>query len=147
MPEKEIYNFIHNVDKEEHLPISEIDIQTIQKTYRTDIRSMINFIQLNQNLSNWNGSIITNDIWNQIYMLHRGNHVNELRQFIQDISIKYNIDKQSIFIKYFNYIIRNKTQNINQQFLDHMEVITHTEKSDLNTILDYFCLNFKDSYT
>ena len=147
LPEKEIYNFIHNVDKEEHLPLSETDIQTIQKTYRSDIRSMINFIQLNQNLSNWNGSIITNDIWNQIYMLHCGSHVNELRQFIQDISIKYNIDKQSIFIKYFNYIIRNKTQNINQQFLDNMEVITHTEKSDLNTILDYFCLNFKDSYT
>ena len=80
-------------------------------------------------------------------MLHCGSHVNELRQFIQDISIKYNIDKQSIFIKYFNYIIRNKPEIINQQFLDNMEVIIHTEKSDLNTILDYFCLNFTDGNT
>jgi hypothetical protein len=28
-----------------------------------------------------------------------------------------------------------------------MEVIIHTEKSDLNTILDYFCLNVTDGNT
>ena len=147
MPETEIYNFIHNVAKSEQLQLEDTDIRTIQKTYRSDIRSMINFIQLNQNLSTWNGSIITNDSWNQIYRLHHSNNINELKQLIQDISIKFNIDKKSIFIKYFNYIIRNKIQNVTPTFLDNVEVVTHTEKSDLNTILDYFCFNFKDSYT
>ena len=147
LPETEIYNFIHNVAKSEQLQLEDTDIRTIQKTYRSDIRSMINFIQLNQNLSTWNGSIITNDSWNQIYRLHHSNNINELKQLIQDISIKFNIDKKSIFIKYFNYIIRNKIQNVTPTFLDNVEVVTHTEKSDLNTILDYFCYNFKDSYT
>jgi len=147
LPENEIYSFIRNVTKAELLDLSDNDIRTIQKTYRSDIRSMINFIQLNQNLSKWDGSIITNNCWDQIYMLQRENHVNELKKFIQDISIKYNIDKQSIFIKYFNYIIRNKIQNITHEFLDNMEVTMHTEKSDLNTILDYFCSSFNDSYT
>jgi len=147
LPETEIYNFIRNVAESEQLQLEDNDIRTIQKTYRSDIRSMINFIQLNQNLSTWNGSIITNDSWNQIYRLHHDNNVDELKQLIQDISIKFNIDKQSIFIKYFNYIIRNKIQNITPIFLDNVEVVTHTEKSDLNTILDYFCLNFRDSYT
>jgi replication factor C subunit 3/5 len=147
LPETEIYNFIHNVAKSEQLQLEDTDIRTIQKTYRSDIRSMINFIQLNQNLSTWNGSIITNDSWNQIYRLHHSNNINELKQLIQDISIKFNIDKKSIFIKYFNYIIRNKIQNVTPTFLDNVEVVTHTEKSDLNTILDYFCFNFKDSYT
>lgn len=146
LPENEIYSFIHNVAKAELLDLSDNDIKIIQKTYRSDIRSMINFIQLNQNLSKWDGSIITNDSWNKIYILQRDNHVNELKEFIQFISIKYNIDKQSIFIKYFNYIIRNKIQNITRTFLDNIEVMIHTEKSDLNTTLDYFCLNFKDSY-
>ena len=147
LPETEIYNFIHNVAKSEQLQLEDTDIRTIQKTYRSYIRSMINFIQLNQNLSTWNGSIITNDSWNQIYRLHHSNNINELKQLIQDISIKFNIDKKSIFIKYFNYIIRNKIQNVTPTFLDNVEVVTHTEKSDLNTILDYFCYNFKDSYT
>ena len=147
LPETEIYNFIRNVAESEQLQLEDTDIRTIQKTYRSDIRSMINFIQLNQNLSTWNGSIITNDSWNQIYRLHHSNNINELKQLIQEISIKFNIDKKSIFIKYFNYIIRNKVQNITPTFLDNIEVVTHTEKSDLNTILDYFCLNFRDSYT
>ena len=147
LPETEIYNFIHNVAKSEQLQLEDSDIRTIQKTYRSDIRSMINFIQLNQNLSTWNGSIITNDSWNQIYRLHHSNNINELKQLIQNISIKFNIDKKSIFIKYFNYIIRNKIQYITPTFLDNIEVVTHTENSDLNTILDYFCLNFRDSYT
>lgn len=147
LPETEIYNFIRNVTESEQLQLEDTDIRTIQKTYRSDIRSMINFIQLNQNLSTWNGSIITNDSWNQIYRLHHSNNINELKQLIQDISIKFNIDKKSIFIKYFNYIIRNKIQNVTPTFLDNVEVVTHTEKSDLNTILDYFCYNFKDSYT
>ena len=108
---------------------------------------MINFIQLNQNLLKWDGSIITNKSWNKIHELRCNNRVDELKQLIQETSIKYNIDKQSIFIKYFNYIIRNKPEIINQQFLDNMEVIIHTEKSDLNTILDYFCLNFTDGNT
>jgi replication factor C subunit 3/5 len=147
LPEKEIYKFIENVATNEKLQLTELDIRTIQKTYKSDIRSMINFIQLNQNLSEWSGSIITNDSWNQIYNLHRAGKVYELKEFIQYISIKYNIDKKSVMIRYFNYIIRNKIHHTTQTFLDNMEVIAHSENADLNSILDYFCVNFTDSYT
>ena len=146
LPESEIYNFINNVSNAEKLQLSERDIQTIQKTYRSDIRSMINFIQLNQNLSEWNGSIITNDSWNKIYELHRLERVTDLKDFIQYISIQYNIDKKGIMIKYFNYIIRNKIHNITPLFLDNIEVITHSDNSDLNSIIEYFCVNFTGSY-
>ena len=146
LPEPEIYKFINNVSTMENLQLSEIDIQTIQKTYRSDIRSMINFIQLNQNLSEWSGSIITNDSWNQIYELHRVEKVTELKELIQYISIKYNIDKKGIMIKYFNYIIRNKIHNTTQVFLDNIEVITHSDNANLNSIIDYFCVNFTGSY-
>ena len=146
LPESEIYNFINNVSNAEKLQLSERDIQTIQKTYRSDIRSMINFIQLNQNLSEWDGSIITNDSWNKIYELHRLERVTDLKDFIQYISIQYNIDKKGIMIKYFNYIIRNKIHNITPLFLDNIEVITHSDNSDLNSIIEYFCVNFTGSY-
>tara|TARA_B110000285_G_scaffold211989_1_gene255139 strand:- start:1176 stop:1760 length:585 start_codon:yes stop_codon:yes gene_type:complete len=146
LPEPEIYKFIKNVSNVEKLKLSDIDIQTIQKTYRSDIRSMINFVQLNQNLSEWSGSIITNDSWDKIYDLHRVENVTELKAFIQHISIKYNIDKKGIMIKYFNYILRNKIHNTTQLFLDNIEVITHSENADLNSIIDYFCVNFTGSY-
>src|SRR6056300_988854 len=60
LPEKDIYNFISNITEKENLYLPDSVIQTIQKTYKSDIRSMINFIQLNQNLIEWSSSIITN---------------------------------------------------------------------------------------
>jgi DNA polymerase III delta prime subunit len=146
LPEIEIYKFIKNVSNQEKLQLSDIDIQTIQKTYRSDIRSMINFIQLNQNLSEWSGSIITNDSWEKIYELHRVEKTTELKELIQYISIKYNIDKKGIIIKYFNYMIRNKIHATTPLFLDNVEVITHSDNADLNSIIDYFCVNFIGSY-
>ncbi len=44
-------------------------IDTIQLIYQSDIRSMINFIQLNQNLSkvDWEGKIINQLILDKIH--------------------------------------------------------------------------------
>lgn len=147
LPEKDIYNFINNITEKENLYLPDSVIQTIQKTYKSDIRSMINFIQLNQNLIEWSSSIITNKIWEKIYNLHSSNNkTEELKEYIQDISINYNIDKKSIIIKYFNYVIRNKIKNIKQTFIDNTEVVIHSDKTDLNTTIDYFCENFKECY-
>ena len=146
LPEKDIYNFISNITEKENLYLPDSVIQTIQKTYKSDIRSMINFIQLNQNLIEWSSSIITNKIWEKIYNLHSNNKTEELKEYIQDISINYNIDKKSIIIKYFNYVIRNKIKNIKQTFIDNTEVVIHSDKTDLNTTIDYFCENFKHCY-
>ena len=146
LPEKDIYNFISNITEKENLYLPDSVIQTIQKTYKSDIRSMINFIQLNQNLIEWSSSIITNKIWEKIYNLHSNNKTEELKEYIQETSINYNIDKKSIIIKYFNYVIRNKIKNIKQTFIDNTEVVIHSDKTDLNTTIDYFCENFKSCY-
>jgi DNA polymerase III delta prime subunit len=145
LPEDDIYNFIKIISNKENLQLTESIINTIQKTYKSDIRSMINFLQLNQNLTVWNNSIITKDIWEKIYNFHRTNN-SDLREYIHEISINYNIDKKSIIVKYFNYIIRNKVQCILPNFLNNIQVIVHSDKTDLNTTIDYFCENFNSCY-
>ena len=147
LPEKDIYNFITTISNKENLNLTENIIQTIQKTYKSDIRSMINFLQLNQNLLLWSNSIITNEIWDIIYDLHKNNKSHDLKQYMQEISINYNIDKKTFMIKYFNYLIRNKQQHITPLFLDNIQVIVHSDKTDLNTTIDYFCENFNNLYT
>ena len=147
LPQEDIYNFIKTISYKENLDLTETIINTIQKTYKSDIRSMINFLQLNQNLIVWNNSIITNDIWEQIYNFHKNNNNSELRQYLHKISISYNIDKKSIIVKYFNYIIRNKIHCILPEFLHNVQVIVHSDKTDLNTTIDYFCENFNTAYT
>jgi DNA polymerase III delta prime subunit len=57
LPKNEIYNFIKNISDNEKVNLSCEEIKTIQEIYKSDIRSIINFIQLNQNLA-----LNTNDI-------------------------------------------------------------------------------------
>lgn len=145
LPQSDIYNFIKVISIKENLYLPDNVIHTIQNTYKSDIRSMINFLQLNQNLIEWSNSIITTEIWDKIYEMHKQNINLELKRYIQEISIKYNIDKKSVIIKYLNYIIRTG-KNISTSFLDHSQVIVHSDKTDLNNTIDYFCLNFTDCY-
>ena len=146
LPEYDIYRFVKQITTNEGLSLSDRVITTIQNTYKSDIRSMINFIQLNQNLTEWNDSIITNDIWKNMYDLHRSEKSCELKEYIQNISIQYNTDKKGIILKYFNYIIRNKIENITPIFFDKVESIVHSNSNDLNNILNYLCDNFNDAY-
>jgi DNA polymerase III delta prime subunit len=46
LPKTEIYRFIQNITEKENIDITPDEIETIQTNYNSDIRSMINFIQL-----------------------------------------------------------------------------------------------------
>ena len=48
-----------------------------------------------------------------------------MEQYIQEISKNYNIDKKNIIKDYLNYIIRNKSEIITQEFLEFIENIMH----------------------
>jgi DNA polymerase III delta prime subunit len=46
VPEKDIIGFLKKISEKENINMSEKSLGLIQKLYRSDIRSMINFIQL-----------------------------------------------------------------------------------------------------
>jgi DNA polymerase III delta prime subunit len=52
LPKTEIYRFIQHIADKEQLHITSSEIETIQTNYNSDIRSMINFIQLHSNIDN-----------------------------------------------------------------------------------------------
>ena len=126
LPEKEIVKFLTHITTSENINISENSIQQIQQLYRSDIRSMINFIQSNQNILNTQFYIIDNKIWDNLYTkFSEGEKLDKIIQFIQEISINYNIDKKNIIKYYLNYIIRNKPEMLTKEFLDFVENIMH----------------------
>jgi replication factor C subunit 3/5 len=123
----DIHNFLLNIAKTEGLNVSEQTIHSIQQLYKSDIRSMINYMQSNQDvLYNNNFKIINNEILENIYnKIEKSNKGDNLNQYIRTISIEYNIDIKNI-IKYFvNYIIRTKQNIINKDILNTIENIMH----------------------
>ena len=80
LPKTDIYKFIKQIAENENLVLSDAVIDTIQKLFHSDIRSMINFIQLNQNITEWESTIITDSIWLTIHdmLTGQGDHFGAL---------------------------------------------------------------------
>jgi len=126
LPTGDIINFLRNISNVENLNMSDKSLLCIQQIYKSDIRSMINFMQYNQDILNSEFKIIDNCIWDEItYKIQNKTELNSLIAYIQTISIKYNMDKKNIIKDYLNYIVRNNQHFITSNFLNFIENIMH----------------------
>jgi len=157
LPKTDIYQFIRTIAQKENLILTDAVLDTIQQMYNSDIRSMINYIQLNQNLSagEWNTNIMSIDVLEIIDTKMRDANCSKITlvQYLHDVSIQYNIDKKTIIIQYFNYIIRrmiNKDTYNNKnelyQILDIAHSILHNNDNNVEYMLNYFCVFTKKMY-
>ena len=148
LPKMDIYKFIKNITIRENLELSDPVIESIQNNYNSDIRSMINFIQLNQNVKEWDDNIINNNILENIHQLLYNDIDNSVKiiLYIHEISIQYNTDKKSIINTYFNYVIRNKPKIVTCDFLHVVENIIQSSEKNIEHILIYFSYHLKEYY-
>jgi DNA polymerase III delta prime subunit len=143
LPKIDVYNFLKVILTKENIELTDEVIDTIQKMYNSDIRSMINFIQLNQNLNllEWNSCIINTETLDDIVSKFKDPDFTskQMNAHIHDISIRYNIDKKTIINVYFNHIIRNQKYN-NAEFIELLKVIEtilHCPDAKVEYIINY----------
>ena len=144
LPCDKIYTFIENIVRCEKLNITKSDIVSIQKLFNSDIRSMINFLQSNQEFKtteNMKIKIISDKIWDNLTEKIRKNSKNKnnlISSYINEISVSYNIDQKHMIKNYFNYMIENKTEIITCDFLNFVENIIHTTQLKNEIFINYF---------
>jgi len=141
LPKEDIIYFLKNISVSEHLNMSQKVLSCIQKLYKSDIRSMINFMQSNQDLVKYTEQeikIIDHDVWNSLLQMLIQREKLELMQiFIHNVSIQYNIDKKNIIKDFLNYIIRNHTDYLSVDFLNFVENLMHSHIQNNNTYISY----------
>ena len=141
LPKEDIIHFLNNISVSENLNISQKVLSCIQKLYKSDIRSMINFMQSNQDLVKYaeqDIKIIDHAIWNSLLQMLIQREKLELMQiFIHNISIQYNIDKKNIIKDFLNYIIRNHTHYLSTEFLNFVENLMHSHIQKNNIYISY----------
>ena len=147
LPDKDIFNFLRKICISENLLIEDDTLIYIQKLYKSDIRSMINYLQSNKNNIN-ELKVLNNDVWiNFTNLLHiKNNHVN-IVNLIENISKTYNIDVKNIIKNYLNYIIINKSSYINKHFIDFIEQITHLTEINVNYFKTYTAISLNNLFT
>jgi len=148
LPKENIVNFLRNISNLENLNINDESLNNIQKLFKSDLRSMINFLQSNQdiiklysdkNTENINSKllhIIECKEWEIILSkIENKENIYHIEKYISLISSKYNIDKKNIIKDFINYIIRNKKIPITNDFLNFVENIMHSQNTSNNSIL------------
>jgi replication factor C subunit 3/5 len=152
LPKEDIIGFLKQISETEKLNMSLNSLSCIQKLYRSDIRSMINFIQSNQDIvknhseAESNICIIDNDVWETLFeKLTKREKLENNCTYVHLISIKYNIDKKNIIKDFLNYIIRNKSKIVNNEFLNFVENLMHSQNLN-NNIHIYYSLSRLSSF-
>jgi replication factor C subunit 3/5 len=138
LPENDIIQFLSKIAEKEGLNIAQNSVRSIQQLYKSDIRSMINFMQSNQNILNTDFHIIDNEIWEKLYSKFENREkIDNIIVFINETSCNFNIDKKNIVKYYINYIIRNKPIMVTNEFLYFVENIMHFQDCKISHYVNY----------
>lgn len=139
LPENEIIKFLNIINENENLQYNIETINLIQKLFNSDIRSMINYMQSNEQII-YNKKIIQDELWDKITTDIKNKTLEENIVFITNISNEYNIEKKNIIKNYLNYIIRNKKSIVNKTFLNFVENIMHIPDLNIDYMLHFTIL-------
>ena len=144
LPQKEIKVFLKNIAQGENVNINENGYDALLYMYKSDIRSMINFMQLNQESPNLGNVALSNEIMENIFTkIIQKDTFQKIIDYIHEISVQYNHDKKTILKKFFNYIIHTKPQLINFDFLNICETVMHDNNIDIYNTLKYIILSMQ----
>jgi DNA polymerase III delta prime subunit len=149
LPKPDIIQFLKHISVSENLNMSEKSLSCIQKLYKSDIRSMINFMQSNKNISSEQAKlfIIDDNVWEEIVaLINKREKIDKIKSYIEVISIQYNVDKKNIIKDLLNYIIRNHLNCINSKFLNFIENFIHSQIQN-NDISIYYSLSKLSSFS
>ena len=139
LPKEEVISFLDKISVSENIHLSKKTLSCIQKLYKSDIRSMINFIQSNQHIEKDLFNVIDNVVWDELLNnIKNKEPIHKIQNDIYKISIDYNIDKKNI-IKYFlNYIIKTHPEYITTNILNFVENLIHSQEQNINIYIYYF---------
>ena len=134
LPENRIIDFLTNISEKEQLNYSPVVLKKIQKLYCSDVRSMINCMEVNK--TNKTINVLDDSLWNDFYnnllLVNKSKYtLPVLNKYVYDISCKYNVEPKKMFVDFFNFLISKK---IKEQIYNQTNNIIIKQKSSIDTV-------------
>lgn len=149
LPESDILAFLRKIRDNEGLNLSDTNLVAIQRQFHSDIRSMINYIQTNQdNLQELH--VITNAVWDKMVDLFRDPacDIPAITLYFREIGAMYYIDPRTIIKQFLYYIVRYRSSEmVSAELLNSIEHIIHLNHIRNEYIIHYFILKFRAYWT
>jgi replication factor C subunit 3/5 len=146
LPKTDINNFLKKIIQNEHLKITDNQIESIQMIFKSDIRSMINYLQTNYyNLDSFR-EIIPINFWNNLMYKFANSKEGETKQFIKETCGKFNLDVKSCIKRFIKYLIRRTKYGKEPRWLNVFEKIIHNLTCDDEHFFNYSILRLCELY-
>ncbi len=148
LPKKDILLFLDNIVKSENLNVSKKQLEYIQILYKSDIRSMINYIQINYNdfFKTNIEQFITDELYEEIIKCIKKGKIVQTKNFINDININYNISKINLIKNFLKYLIKTKTYVMKEKWINVFKFIFHNDTSTDSDVLYYAIYTLTELY-
>jgi DNA polymerase III delta prime subunit len=136
LPSEKITDFLSTIAENEKVNVTTSTLKAVQRLFKSDIRSMINYLQSNQyDMSAM--SVLDDTVWNSLTLSIK-NGKDKAKEKLYEIQNGYQIDVRNIIKDYLNYIIANEVVVINSDFLNFSEFIMHLSEPNAGYFIDYF---------
>ena len=141
LPKQEIHSLLRNICEKEHMSVSPELLESIIVNYKSDIRSMTNYLQMNQfvDLHMYHKVEETTELFWDI-LNDETKTGEEVEKEINRMAIDHNLDKPSILLTFFNFIVENKKQHL-EKMVAVIEKVTHGLYSIPMTVLIQFLIS------
>ena len=145
LPEADILVFLRKIRDNEKLSLTDSNLVAIQRQFHSDIRSMINYIQTNQeHLQELH--VITNSVWEKLVDLFRDSacDIATIKTYFREIGERYYIDPRTIIKHFMYYIVRHRSDEmVSVVLLNSIEHIIHLHHIRNEYIIHYFILKIR----
>jgi len=145
LPEADILVFLRKIRDNEKLSLTDSNLVAIQRQFHSDIRSMINYIQTNQeHLQELH--VITNSVWEKLVDLFRDSacDIATIKTYFREIGERYYIDPRTIIKNFMYYIVRHRSHEmVSVALLNSIEHIIHLHHIRNEYIIHYFILKIR----
>jgi len=149
LPQKDIYNFLDTIQKTENLKIPKEQLKAVQFMFKSDIRSMIKFIQSNHTSlsSGVDPGVITNEVWEKlISVIKTSKSEKEVEKYITCQSRCHRVGATRFISGFVDYLIKYKPYSLAHPWMDSFRYIIHSEGTRESYIVNYSSIKLRDLY-
>jgi len=136
LPKKDTFTFLRKIAQGENLNIKDKQLKSIQYRFKSDIRSMINYLQSNHYNISTSLNIFTDKFIESLIKKLKTTKKKKLPLVIK-ICEKYNIQKREFILQFISYLISNKPGILNSKFISSLQFIIHN-----NTVKEIYLLQY-----
>lgn len=148
LPRDEVCAFLGNIARRESMPMSAAQVDAVAGIFQSDVRGMVNYLQLHQHDASMHLSLITPALWADLHArLHAraagASSAAEVVDWILATAAQHNTDILSFLKLYYNHAVEHRLELATPAFLSAAETVFHTElHGNTHAVLLFFIHSF-----